>query len=236
MEHIHVARKANNGPKGYQLLTLTSPNHMELLCPIRYIYNYLPHETEWLKSQPISLGRILAESKDCKSAFIDNQAKGRNSICIHTREANLPLHTGLENFRQNIYWRASEKATKELLELFAQDRHCSEVILSDKRSMSSLAEDQLKTAVLDTYSRFGVYMFPEADETRIQLLTQSVILIFMFDGKQILLLWNEVTVVYSNTHKERGLADPAPDVWENASPKTVTYSIHQAEDIALTHF
>lgn len=116
--------------------------------------------------------------------FTDRSAKGRDSIGLFPLAANLPLHTGLEVYRQNKHWRANEEATRELLTVFSQHRRCINVLLSNKRSMSSLAEEQLQTQVMDTYSRFNVYMFPEADQSRIQLLAQSVVLIFMFDGKQ----------------------------------------------------
>lgn len=53
--------------------------------------------------------------------------------------------------------------------------------------MSRLAKEQLQGQVLDTYSRFSIYMFAEADKFRIQLLAQSVVLIFMFDGEHIIL-------------------------------------------------
>ena len=185
MEIGHVAPTFGNGPKDFRLHTLATPDDEELLCPIRYIYDYLPCQSQWLKPQPISLSRIFAESNECKSTSIIQQPERINSILLFTQAANLPLHTGLENFRQNRYWKVNETATRELLELFAEDHHCSEVVLSDKRSMSSLAKDQLKTTVIDTYSRFSIYMFAEADEDRIQVLAQSVILIFAFDGKRL---------------------------------------------------
>ena len=183
MEKDHVAPTFRNGPKDFQIHTLATPDDQELLCPIRYIYNYLPRKRKWLKPQPISLSRIFADSNEGKATLISHQLGRTNSILLHTQAANLPLHTGLEDFRQNKYWRANETATRDLLKLFATDHYCSEVVLSDKRSMSGLAEDQLKTAIIDTYSRFSVYMFTEADENRIQLIAQSVILIFAFDGK-----------------------------------------------------
>ena len=184
MENCRSTAGVENGAQECHRLLLASPNDLELLCPIRYVYNYLPHQPEWLKPQPVSLSRLFAGSKENRSASIDCHAEGKNSIYLHTQAAKLPLHTGLEKFQQSKYWKANEQATKELLELFAQDQRCSEVVLSDGRSMSSLAEKELKVTIIDTYSRFSIYMFAEAGRARIQLLAQSVILIFMFDGKQ----------------------------------------------------
>lgn len=217
MEKGYVARETQNDHLEYKLSALASPNEIELLCPIKYLYDYLPYHTRWLKLQPISLNRFSVESKDCKSVFVPS--KRENSICLHTQAAKLPLHTGLRDFRQNKYWRANEEATKGLLELFAKDRRCGEVILSNRASMSSLAESQLKTAVSDTYCRFSIYMFVEADENRIQLLGQSVVLIFMFDGEQKFHVGDGDG--NGPDEKRLGEADFAPDVWENASPQTV---------------
>ena len=192
MENGHVAPEVEDGHQGYENSLSANAGDMDLLCPIRYVYNYLPHQAKWLKPQPLSLSRLFAESKEGKPSFMDHEAKEMNSICLKTQAASLPLHTGLEIFRQNKYWRAYEGATRELFELFAQDQHCGEVMLLDKRSMSNLAEDQLQNAVIDTYSRFTIYMFHEADETRLRLVAQSIILIFAFDGKQVTSSWNEV--------------------------------------------
>lgn len=48
--------------------------------------------------------------------------------------------------------------------------------------MASLAEEQLQTAIVDTQSRFSIYMFAAADESRIQLLAQGAVLMHIFDG------------------------------------------------------
>lgn len=76
------------------------------------------------------------------------------------------------------------KTSEDLLELFAKDRHSSEVVVSNGASMASLVEKQLKTGVAETYARFSIYMYPEADEMRIKLLGQCMVLIFVFDGEQ----------------------------------------------------
>jgi hypothetical protein len=162
---------------------LTSPKDLHLLCPIRYVYDYLPEQAPWLIAEQISLGNILGT----KPHLIQGDTQ-QNGFPLHPEDTNLPVHTGLATFRQSKHWRANEKATRELLQLFAQDQHYKNVILSNGRSMATLAEKQLKGDVLDTYSRFSIYMFPDGDEKRIQLLAQSVILIFIFDGRSMSVL------------------------------------------------
>ena len=155
----------------YNLSALTSPNETELLCPIKYMYDYLPYHARRLKSQPISLSKSFLDPTD-------------NSIRLHTQAAKLPLHTALEEFRQTKHWKANVEATEGLLELFAKDQRSSEVMLSNGASMSSLAESQLKIGVSETFCRSTIYMFPEADENRTRLIGQCLVLIFIYDGEQ----------------------------------------------------
>ena len=174
MENHDVTPKTKNDYSAYQPLML-APNDTELLCPIEYIYDYLPVQAKWLKSQPVSLRRLFAVSEESNLGFVDHQAEEKRSINLDVKAAKIPLHSGLEIFRQSKYWRADEQAAKEVLELFAQDRRCSEVILCDKQSMASLFEEQLRTATIHTYSRFSVYMFAEADRIRSELLAQCMV-------------------------------------------------------------
>ena len=183
MENQDVTPKFKNDNSAYQPLMLASSD-TEFLCPIEYIYDYLPLQAKWLKSQPVSLKRVFAVSEECNLGFVDHQAEQQHSINLDVKAANMPLHSGLETFRQSRYWRANEQAATELLKLFAQDRRCSEVILCDKQSMASLFEEQLRTGTIHTYIRFSVYMFAKADEIRSELLALCMILIFAFDGKQ----------------------------------------------------
>lgn len=87
-----IVSKVGNGAEEYQPLALITPNNVELLCPISYIYNYLPHQTKWLNPQPISLDCLFAESE--RPAFLDRPA----FLLLDTQAAQLPLYTGLEGF------------------------------------------------------------------------------------------------------------------------------------------
>ena len=183
MENGSVTAQPADRTQKHQLSKLIAPDQIQSLCPIKYLYDYLPHPIKWLKTQPISLSRLFSNPEDRKSALMHHLTRDGDSISLNTQAAMLPLHTGLEEFRQNKHWQTNEKAARDLLELFTQDGCCSKLILSDGRSMSNLAEEQLGSAVLNTYSRFSVYMFAKADQSRMHLLAECVILIFIFDGE-----------------------------------------------------
>lgn len=165
---------------------LVAKEDLSLLCPITYVYDYLPHDTQWLQPLPTSLDCVFSGSNRRPWLEVGPSTSERNAIQLYPQPANLPLHTGLENFKQSVHWKANVEATRELLELFAKGERCERTMISDhwRLSLARLAERLLKTtaAVENTYSRYSVYMFANADERRIKLLAQSVILIFMFDG------------------------------------------------------
>ncbi|KAL8650407.1 MAG: hypothetical protein Q9226_005155 [Calogaya cf. arnoldii] len=186
-EDDQLANDHKKDRNAYDLRPIVGKEDTERLCPIRYVYDYLAFQPNWLKPQPLSLRPFWAESQErCRPIY------SINSIPLNTLAANLPVHTGLDNFRQNKHWRASERSTKELLQLFASDERCKRILLSNKKSMASLAEEQLKGKIMDTYCRFSIYAWPEVDENRARLLAQGVVLLFMFD-----------------------------DVWENASEEMI---------------
>ncbi|KAL6717763.1 hypothetical protein ACLMJK_003848 [Lecanora helva] len=188
-------------------------------CPINYVYDYLPHRPVWLRPQSVSLDHVLTEgTSSSKSTNVGLMGSTRNSISLQPQAAILPLHTGLEAFRQNKYWKANEQAAIEILELFADDNYCNEITLPNGRSMSALAKDQLKTPFRDSWNRFTIYMWANADETRSQLLAQCMVVGFMFDGMNALIRQRNCrNLALMIVTKVRYVLD----VWEDSSRETV---------------
>ena len=133
-------------------------------------------------------GLIFFGLKNDRPSCIDYGAKEGNSIRLHPPAVNLPLHTGLKDLLQNKFSKANEDVCRELLKLFAKYQYCKEVVLLDGQSMADLAREQLKPSVMDLYSRFGIYVFPQVVEIQIKLLGQTLIFVFTYDG-QSFLLW-----------------------------------------------
>ncbi|KAI4259265.1 MAG: hypothetical protein L6R42_004650 [Xanthoria sp. 1 TBL-2021] len=182
-EHGRQFEHRDNDQAAYNLSALVLSEEMEMLCPIHYVYNYLPFQPKWLKPQTHSLRRFWEEEKKEKRQDASSRrAESTNSITLNTQAANLPIHTGLDTtLRQSRHWKSNERSTEELIKLLTKDERCSGILCWNKQSMSSLVEEQMRCAVMDTYSRFSTYMFPEADENRSPLLAQCIVLIFVFD-------------------------------------------------------
>ena len=178
MEHIQINPIREKDHMGYIPLALATPSDMEFLCPISYMYNYLPNYPRWLTPQPISLDRLFSGAHQ-RTAFLN---LSENSIRLNPDAAKLPLHTGLESVQQGKNWKGCIEVTKELLHFFARDSFCNKSMLSDKRCLASVTEEQLQTPIIDTYTRFTTYFYPAADDERMQLLAQATALVFIFDG------------------------------------------------------
>ena len=183
----------------YRLHLLASVVDRDHLCPIHYSNDYLPQRPQWLVPQQVSFDQIQPGSKHFEK---------KNSIPLHLADSGLPTHTGIRDFRQSKYWESVVQVTTELLELFAADRSFNELTLSTQpkptinndsnvenhdtngvgvqknhtRSMATLALEELNKGVLDTWCRFTIYMWPDADEERIKLAAQTGVVLFMFDG------------------------------------------------------
>jgi hypothetical protein len=165
--------------KAYHIEQLTTAADVDLVCPIRYVYDYLPHSIGWLQPQRISIpDKVLGQIHPV------HEHTRANSIALRPELSGLPIHTGLASIRQNKHWEASIRASTELLELFAQDQRCEDAKLPDPRSMATWAQGEVVSKVSECVSRFPIYMCPDSDEERLRLLGQTNVLIFIFDGKR----------------------------------------------------
>ena len=168
-------------PMEYLIDQLVEADDIDLLCPIRYVYDYLPQNIEWLKPQPVTLPSSFCSASG-KRRKPEPQSTVLNAIQLSVSKTSLPVHTGLTQFGQTRYWKASIQAARSLLEFFATDERSADMTIGNGRSLAGQAADQL--AILpNTYSRFSMYMFPNGDERRTQLIAEMVVLIFVFDGK-----------------------------------------------------
>ena len=165
----------------YYIERLVSSSEQTSLCPIRYVYDYLPHSTAWLQAQQVTMPvRIIDELVNETLPHLEHARK--NSIRLRIQNTTLPIHSGLASIRQSKHWQANIRSSTELLEVFVQDQRCKDAMLPDGRSMATWAQSEMASKVSECVSRFIIYMCPDADEERLCLLGQAAILIFIFDG------------------------------------------------------
>lgn len=108
--------------------------------------------------------------------------RNTNAIEIFPLEAGFSLPTALQSFWQSKHWKAAVKMTTDMLEEFANDKSAGQTFKSNGMSFASIAKGELAT-VEDTWMKFTLYLFPNADEQRTRLLAAAMVYIFVFDGK-----------------------------------------------------
>ena len=203
--------------KAYHIEQLTAAADGDLLCPIQYVYDYLPHSIGWLRTQRISIPDEILEQ-----IHPVHEHTRANSITLRPEFSGLPIHTGLASIRQSKHWEANIRASTELLDAFAQDQRCKDAALPDGRSMATWAQREVVRKVSECVSRFAIYMWPDGDEERMRLLGQTAVLIFIFDGKRAFPWIGPHRCVCDRSVKT--LIDYL-DMWEHASSIIVSATI-----------
>lgn len=112
-----------------------------------------------------------------------NTGHGTHGIDICPAAAGLPWATGLQACRQSKHWQLSVDVTKQFLDHFASDDFGATLSKSGK-SLPEIARKELSINVADSWVRFPVYLFPDANEQRTKLLAAVNVFIFLFDGKR----------------------------------------------------
>jgi hypothetical protein len=56
-------------------------------------------------------------------------------------------------------------------------------VRSNGTSLAKVAAHELQAKEEDRFTKFGIYLFPEADEKRMELLAATIVHIVVFDGE-----------------------------------------------------
>lgn len=106
-----------------------------------------------------------------------------NSIPVFPTNANLPWHSSIHYVRQNVHWQMALEATKTLLQHFASDPTATKLLIEGGRSYAEVAAKELPI-LNDNWTRFSGYLWPAASEKRLKLLAETIVYVFIFDGRR----------------------------------------------------
>ena len=162
-------------------LALTTDQDRCYLLPVNYAYDCLPKAPKYLSPQPIVFRNPYQHLVDKEFGSIPTDTRP-NSIPLNPPLAKRPWNSGLRSLRQNKHWKTIIRSTTELLHLFAEDESLHLVQNTNGQALASFARKELATGSHDRYCSFTTYMFPDADEARIALIAQTILLLFIFDG------------------------------------------------------
>lgn len=124
----------------------------------------------------------MSTEEDAKPIHIMND----NGIDLFPVSAGLPWATGFRFVRQSKHWKTARETARGLLELF--------VVHESRTEIGRLARQELQ-GFEESWVKFALYMFPEADAQKMSLITASMVYIFVFDGRfhYAYMLWLQLT-------------------------------------------
>ncbi|KAH9484643.1 Terpene cyclase aneC [Psilocybe cubensis] len=108
-----------------------------------------------------------------------------NSIKLYPAAAGLPWHCTIPVLRQTKHWKAALSMVTKLLNLFAEDDIANTTLYRGSKSYANMAKKELR--VIDhSWPRFTFYLWPAADERRLELLSATMTLLFIFDDLRLI--------------------------------------------------
>lgn len=105
------------------------------------------------------------------------------AIRLHPRSAGLPYRCSLDATYENRFWRSGLESSRLLLQLLAADRSVTDIVVGDGITMATLAQKTLKPGMEHRFCKAATYMYPFSDEERMKLLSASMVMMFLFDGR-----------------------------------------------------
>jgi len=201
-----------------------SKDHNGFVWPVRYSHDYMPtNEASMppfvdlscfpdLKAETISVEPVI-NAVQIETGYLIKECErlSMNSIPVFPVHAKLPWYSSIHHVRQNIHWPMAVEATRVLLQHFASDQTATSILKNGGKSYSEIAAKELPM-LHDNWTRFCAYLWPAASEERLKLIAETIVYIFIFDGKRNLTR-NITTLITSGT-----------DVWEMSDESTVSRS------------
>jgi hypothetical protein len=212
------------GEANLSLGSFNSGDHNAFVWPIRYSYDYMPtNEASMppfvdltcfpdLEAEKISVeAAISAVHVGTEYSIKKSERLSMNSIPVFPVQAKLPWYSSIHHVRQNIHWPVAVEATQVLLQHFASDQTATSMLKEGGRSYAKIAAKELPT-LHDNWTRFNAYSWPAASEKRMKLLAETLVYLFIFDGK-----WNRSRNITT-------LLTSGADAWEMNDESTVSRS------------
>lgn len=113
-----------------------------------------------------------------------SQPNKRYAIRLRPRESNLPYRCTLDQAHESRFWRSGLEASNRLLELLADDRSITDIVVGKGETVARFAQRELRPGFEHRFCKATSYMYPFSNEERTKLLASSMVMMFLFDGKE----------------------------------------------------
>ena len=172
---LHISNKpdASSNPASIDLSRLAAPSDIASLPIIEYAYDPLPALPVYSNKKALRLP---------SGATVKNGCLSRNAAKLNPLSAGLPYRCSIDFAHANRFWQSNLDETVALLTLFAEDVSASDIEVDHGITLANLAKKALRPGLEYQIVLATHYMFPSADEHRIELIAALMIFYFVFDG------------------------------------------------------
>ena len=169
-------------PTDLRRLTTASHNQQENSV-VEYAHDPVPNIPTYLS---------VSGSLFPGSALEANDHHPSGAIRLHPQSAGLPYRCSLDATYENIFWRAGVESSRLLLQLLAADRSVTDIVVGNGTTMATLAQKTLRPGMEHRFCKAASYMYPFSSEERMKLLSASMVMMFLFDGRTAWLCFREM--------------------------------------------
>ena len=156
------------------LFRLTAAHKQQENSIVEYAHDPVPNVPAYLSVSGSPFPRSAPEA---------NHHHTNGAIRLHPQAAGLPYRCSLEATYENKFWRAGIESSRLLLQLLAADRSATDIVVGNGTTMATLAQKTLRPGMEHRFCKAATYMYPFSDEERMKLLSASMVMMFLFDGR-----------------------------------------------------
>ncbi|KAH9484641.1 Terpene cyclase aneC [Psilocybe cubensis] len=165
---------------------LVAPEDAEFVSPIHYIYDYMSGCPDLSPTQTSDIMGGLETDSGKKQRPVprllvdDKPVIQQNSVALYPAPAGIPWHTTIPLLRHNKHWASAVSMARKLLTLFSEDDTANTTLRRGSKSYADIAKIELN-ALDRNWCLFLFYLWPAADERRLELITAAIVFVFIFD-------------------------------------------------------
>jgi hypothetical protein len=129
---------------------------------------------------PVGADTLGVPTLDFASLFREKTVTEDAPLTLYPEDLGVPWHTSLPWVRQSKFWAHAEASGRDLVNRISADK------ASERGTLPMELEDDRRKCKIDELVEDAIsccaYLYPTSSPTRLALLTQSVLLLFLHDG------------------------------------------------------
>lgn len=154
-----------------------APYKQQDISPVEYAHDAVPDAPSYLAVSGFRFPMSDLEAEHHHRYF---------AIRLQPRSSCFPYRCSLDATYESRFWTASFESSRFLLQLLAADRSATDFAVGNGVTMAKLAQSTLEPGMEHRFCKAATYMYPFSTEERMRLLSPSMVMMFLFDGRVVL--------------------------------------------------